>query len=340
MGELVTRIAVAMLLASFVAWGAVSAAVVVGRARYERRERLGGTVLSSRHAQRLFRRAERSTRTDWGRWRRIAALSRLARLRHPVSPHLLSKALADPDPVVASAAVRALGSIGDRWAIEFLVQALRSGSGPRSRIAAQLERLAPAPGPLLQPLLRDPDPAVRFWGATLIGPYADRGEYDLAGLTRDEDANVRAAAAEALGSRRGDVAAEATVALLVDPVWFVRVHAVRAAGQTAGPRAAPAIAELLADEKWWVRTATKDALRGMGHEAIPALAAVLSSPDGFARNGAAEILQDIGLVDQLALEDPGSPLLAQIYAAGGPGLREAAESRIARALWPSQVRAA
>lgn len=340
MGELVTRIAFAMLVASFVAWAAVSVAVVVGRARYERRQRLGGTVLSSRHAERLFRRAERSTRTDWGRWRRIAALSRLARLRHPVSPHLLSKALADPDPAVASAAVRALGSLGDRWAIEFLVQALRSGTGPRSRIAAQLERLSPVPGPLLQPLLRDPDPAVRFWSATLIGPYTDRAEHDLAALAGDEDANVRAAAVEALGSRSGEAAAEAALALLSDPVWFVRVHAARAAGLVAGPRAALPIAALLTDEKWWVRTAAKDALREMGREAIPALVTTLSSSDGFARNGAAEVLQDIGLVDQLALEDPGSPLLAQIYAAGGPGLREAAESRIARALWPTQVRAA
>ena len=164
MGDLVTRIAFAMLLASFVAWAAVSVAVVVGRARYERRERLGGTVLSSRHAQRLFRRAERSTRTDWGRWRRIAALSRLARLRHPVSPHLLSKALADPDPVVASAAVRALGAIGERWAIEFLVQALRSGRGPRSRIAAQLERLSPAPGRCFNRSCAIPTPLCAFGG--------------------------------------------------------------------------------------------------------------------------------------------------------------------------------
>jgi hypothetical protein len=42
------------------------------------------------------------------------------------------------------------------------------------------------------------------------------------------------------------------------------------------------------------------------------------------------VLQDIGLVDHLALEDPRSPLLARIYAAGGEKLREAAEERTAR----------
>ena len=78
----------------------------------------------------------------------------------------------------------------------------------------------------------------------------------------------------------------------------------------------------------------------MGSGVIPALVKTLSSPDEFARNGAAEVLQNIGLVDQLAREDPGSPLLAQIYAAGGSNLQEAAQSRTARPRWPGEVRAA
>jgi HEAT repeat protein len=329
-GDLVPRIATGVLAVSFVAWVAISVGVVVGRARFERQRHVGRSALSSRKVQRLSRRAERPARTDWGRWRRIAALTRLARMRHPVSPNLLRKALVDPDPEVARAAVRALGLIGDRWAIELLVGALRDGRAPRSRIAAALERLAPRPGPLLQPLLRDPDPAVRFWGATLIGPYAGRADYDLAALTRDDDANVRAAAVEALANRDGEAVADAILALLDDPVWFVRVHAARAAGHVVGAGAARAIADLLGDERWWVRTAAKDALRGIGRAAIPALAAMLTSEDRFARNGAAEVLQDVGLVDHLALYDPESPLLHRIYSAGGPRLRQAAESRVAR----------
>jgi HEAT repeat protein len=203
-----------------------------------------------------------------------------------------------------------------------------------------LERLKPEPGYLLLPLLRDPDPVVRFWGATLIGPYEALGEADLIDLTRDDDANVRAAAVEALGGRSGEEAASAALALLDDPAWFVRVHAARSAGQLAGARGAFEITRRLGDARWWVRTAAKDALRSLDREAIPALVPVLSSPDRFARNGAAEVLQDIGLVDHLALEEPDSPLLAQIYAAGGPGLREAAESRTARLLRRREVRAA
>ena len=58
----------------------------------------------------------------------------------------------------------------------------------------------------------------------------------------------------------------------------------------------------------------------MGHE------------DAFARNGAAEVLQDVGFVDFLALDDPRSRLLERIYAAGGERFREAAETRIAGAV--------
>jgi HEAT repeat protein len=336
----VTRIAAAVFAVSLIAWFVLSSSIVLGRARYERRMRRGGKAPSSWQRRRLVRAAGRRTRTDWGRWRRIVALDRLARMRHPSSPHLLQRALADPDPELAAAAVRSLGFLGDRWAVELLVSALREGTAPRSRIAAQLERLAPLPGPLLQPLLHDPDPAVRFWGATLIGLYPERAKYDLVALTRDVDANVRAAAVEALGARSGDEVAEATLALLEDPAWFVRVHAARAAGHAAGAAGADAVARLLGDEKWWVRTAAKDALETMGPDAIPVVVRTLSASDEFARNGAAEILQNVGLVDRLALEDPTSALLARIYAAGGASLQKAARSRTAGARWPGEVRAA
>jgi hypothetical protein len=95
-----------------------------------------------------------------------------------------------------------------------------------------------------------------------------------------------------------------------------------------GADAAPSVAGLLADERWWVRSAAKDALRGMGADAVPSLLSVLSHDDPFARNGAAEVLQDIGFVDFLALDNPRSPLLERIYAAGGERYRDAAMARL------------
>lgn len=338
--DFVVRFALLALALSLAAWIALSLVVILGRVWHDRRHREGMRALSPRRARRLLRRASRPTRTDWGRWRRVAAITSLANARHRAAPRLLRRAIADPDPSIASAATRALGGIGDEWAIELLLEALRMGHVTRSRVASQLDRLAPLPGAQLLSLLHDPDPTVRFWGATLLAPYPELGQASLIELTRDVDPNVRAAAVETLGSRGGPGAAEAALALLEDPAWFVRVHAARSAGHVLGAAAAPAIARLLSHDRWWVRTAAKDALRGLGRAAIPALIPVLSSPDGFARNGAAEVLQDIGLVDHLAAEDPASPLLVRIYAAGGERLREAAEMRLGRLARAEEARAA
>jgi len=338
---LVVRVAVVVLALSLTAWVALSVAVLVGRVRYDlSRRESPSRALGEREARRLVRRASRRARTDRGTWLRISALRRLARARHPAAPRLLRTALGDPDPRISAAAVRGLGDLGDEWAIDLLLDALREERAPRSRIAAQLERLAPLPRAGLLPLLRDKDPAVRFWGATLLAPYRELGDASLVLLTEDSDPNVRAAAVETLGDRSGDAAAAATLALLHDPAWFVRVHAARSAGRLLGAEAGPSIVRLLADVRWWVRTAAKDALRGLGPEAVSALLPMLTDTDAFARNGAAEVLQDIGFVDHLALERPDSLLLERIYAAGGERMRVAAEVRTGRRKRERKARAA
>src|SRR5205085_10381706 len=48
---------------------------------------------------------------------------------------------------------------------------------------------------------------------------------------------------------------------------------------------------LLADREWTVRASAKDALVRLGPGTRREVAAQLSSADGFARNGAAEVLQ-------------------------------------------------
>ena len=339
--DLVLRVALVVLAISVPAWAVLSVFVVVGRLRYERlhrnpRER----PLRQREADRLVRRVAGRPRTEWGRWRRVTALQRLERARHPAVPRLLRRVLHDPDPKIATAAIRTLGDVGDEWAIDLLVDALRDGDGARSRIASELERLAPAPGPKLVALLRDRNSVVRFWGATLLRPYPDLAEATLIELTWDSDPNVRAAAVETLGTRHGSAVETALSARLDDSEWFVRVHAARAVGHVVGAEAAPSITRLLSDSRWWVRTAAKDALRGMASDAVPSLLATLTHEDLFARNGAAEVLQDVGFVDFLALDNPQSPLLERIYAAGGERFREAAVARAAAAEPKAGVRAA
>lgn len=329
MDALVLRVSLVVLALAVATWAALSLAIVIGRVLHDRREQRDVKPLSGRAEKQLLRRARGRPRTEWGRWRRVRAVQRLERAHHIAVPSLLGPVLHDPDPMIAAAAIRTLGDLGDDWAIDVLLGALRSGNGQRSRIASELERLAPAPGAKLLPLLRGWDAQVRFWGATLLRPYPELGTETLIELTWDSDPNVRAAAVETLGSRSGSAVGAALVARLDDGEWFVRVHAARAAGHVVGADAAPTIVHLLSDERWWVRTAAKDALRGMGTDAVPSLLSLLGHDDAFARNSAAEVLQDIGFVDFLVLDDPRSPLLERIYEAGGERFREAARARAA-----------
>ena len=66
----------------------------------------------------------------------------------------------------------------------------------------------------------------------------------------------------------------------------------------------------------------------------------MTHEDLFARNGAAEVLQDVGFVDFLALDNPRSPPLERIHEAGGERFRQAAETRAASAEPAEEVRAA
>jgi HEAT repeat protein len=328
--DLVLRLAILVFAASFVAWCALSTAILVGRLLYDHlHDEVEMDIGGPREARRLIRRAERRARTVRGTWRRIAALDRLVHARDPAMRGLVRASLADPDEKVAAAAVRALANVGDDWAVDLLLDALREGRVPRSRVAAQLEHLAPRPGARLVPLLRDSDPAIRFWGATLLAPYPGLADARLVMMTHDRDPNVRAAAVETLGLRDTESARAAVLAAIDDPVWYVRVHAARSAGHLLGAAAAPSLVRLLADTRWWVRTAAKDALRGIGVDAVPSLLAALTNDDAFARNGAAEVLQDVGFVDSLVAERPDSPLLERIYAAGGERMRDAARERAA-----------
>jgi hypothetical protein len=77
-----------------------------------------------------------------------------------------------------------------------------------------------------------------------------------------------------------------------------------------------------------VRAAAKEALRGFGIGVAGALIPCLDDGDAFVRNGAAEVLQDVGFVDLLSRHDANRALLERIYAAGGEGLRDAALLRL------------
>jgi HEAT repeat protein len=290
---------------------------------------------TSRSESRL-RAAAAGHTSEVSKWQRIAALRILARSGSDDALPLLERALSETDHDVVNAALATLGDIRDERAAGILVQALRDGAGPRSRIATQLDEFPLDVARLLLPLLRDWDPNVRYWAVKLLSRYRklDTLPLELATLGGDEDAAVRAAVAETLGTLGGPAAISIAIELLGDDVPFVRAHAARALGAQGRPKLAALVATLLPDEEWWVRAAAKRALEQLGPEATEYIVPYLESMDEFARNGAAEVLQNTGVIDRLALElvdDPASEatrrLLRTIVEAGGEQFEEALIAR-------------
>ena len=345
-----------VLLAVFAAWLGLSALVVLDRVVYDRL--VAGVRSGSRHHRlrwgTVARLAADSSsdpelahaltthvvETDEQRivaaaldpgagWRGVQAVRILARADHSQVLPALERMLASEDEDVRAAAVTVLGDVEDERATALLIEALRSGACPPRWAAALLDH-RPIPKALLLPLLEEESADVRA-AATRLFARVDSADTEadeiLLSLCADSEPDVRAAACGALGERGSPAAAERIVRMLRDPVWFVRVRAARALGRLHEVNSAGKIAELLESPFWWVRQAAKDTLVDLGPAVKDQLLPWLDNDDAFARNSCAEVLQNLGIVDDLVAEandasNPGrassaSVLLRKILTAGG-----------------------
>lgn len=148
---------------------------------------------------------------------RIAAAGALGRLRSPSAVEPLTLLVGDPDPWVCAAALEALGAIGAPAGFRAITAAL-AAADPLVVLAA-VEAAAAVGGdaavPHLLPLLGSPEPDVV---KGVVRQLARLGGPEVTGallpLLEAADWGVRAAAAEALGTRRAPAARAALTARL------------------------------------------------------------------------------------------------------------------------------
>ena len=279
------------------------------------------------------------------KWRRILAFFTLARVRAPRVHEVLARAIASKDGDVAKAAAVALNDIGDRRAAEILLVALQRRTLAPSRIATHLDRFPTPIDDLLRPLLNSPQTHTRYWAVSLLAQYSEVvGLADeVAPLAYDADPLVRKAALATLGALPDDIMIRTARRKLDDPVSFVRSTAIRVlarAGDVEQQRVdrdtiARWIVPSLSDREWEVRLAVKESLARLGPSTWRVVAAELDSADEFARNGAAEVLQNFGLLDWTIREvSSGAETSAELVEvlkralrAGGPAMVDAAYAR-------------
>ncbi|CAK0859660.1 unnamed protein product, partial [Prorocentrum cordatum] len=191
-------------------------------------------------------------------------------------------------------------------------------------------------GASLEALCGDTDVAVRRAAAGLFGELGEGAARHAESLLRSGDWQVRATAAEALGSLPGaEVAAQALAGLLEDSEALVRTAAVATLGKLGGSTAAAAavaglcaktlgsskprareaaaevlgklgpaaaehaalLAQLLQDADWRVPTVAGNALKRMGGAGARSCAEVLARCEPSARGAAADALVWIGGAD-------------------------------------------
>jgi hypothetical protein len=246
---------------------------------------------------------------------------------------LLERGLRSDEREVRVAAITGLSGLAaeHEWALDGLVEALASELETPERIATELDRLAPRPGPRLAPLLGHPSEVVRFYAVRLLGRYPGLARRHVVALAADPSPHVRAAALETLRAAGSTETLRRALELLSDPQPFVRAQASRTATAIAGAGAASFVAPLLADESWWVREAAREALVAVGRDVAPVVSPLVDAADPDLRKGAALVLQDVGAVDAL-VGGGETGQLERIMEAGGGRLRRAAAERARRRL--------
>jgi HEAT repeat protein len=322
-------------------------------------EQLAAAVPSRSKVRALILRS--SWRTPW-RWPdfpdRAKAAEYLGAVRHGPSWRLMVRALNDPHADVRTAAVRALGVIGEPRSFAFLVKELGDAARPeelRFSIATLRSALSRFPlrlAPGVRSLSLSPDARARFLAAQVIQEMTRRtatmaGLRELAAdaypvtllddvleLSHDDDPNVRARAAIILGYVEDPNARRRVAALLQDGEWFVRLQAVKAVERCGVQALERQIAARLADSNWRVREAAANVLQRHSQSGADLLLSrFLESSDAYMKDQIAEELQRSGLISAWLAHAGESDFeretqaLSQLVEMGKTGLLEDALAR-------------
>ncbi len=206
------------------------------------------------------------------------------------------------DPGHRRGAATSLGLIGDPRAVEPLLATLTETEREYREAAILALRRIGAPAlPALVRELQSPEVLMRRAAASaLIGAGAAHVNPALARALRDPDDEVRASAALALGWSGNTGAVPFLVAALDDRDWRVVDAAVEALGDI-GPAAVGQLLAVLRDPSHsaTIHYQVARGLAHMGRPAVPALLEALSSPEANVQKWVAVALGEIG--DQRAV---------------------------------------
>jgi HEAT repeat protein len=258
----------------------------------------------------------------------------------------LTTALSDKDPLVRYYAAEALTAIGTPAIPGLLTNLKSTREGDRSRAARLLSRIGkPAVKPLVALVeekgtspdtkvaalhalgligdelavqvmvacLRDEQAIVRAQAAESLGRFSSAVE-QIIQMSKASTATTREAAIEALGRMPQPQALDRLLEAITDSNAGVRLAAVRALGETGGsPRSTQTLIRLLREENSTLRGQAAASLAKIGAAAVPELIAISRDEHPSTRSLAIEALGEIGsskavapLVEVLKMDTSGA----------------------------------
>jgi len=208
----------------------------------------------------------------------------------------LIKALSDPSAGVQDAAMRSLIAIGGEVTAYMIIPLLREGTYLRNTALIILTRLGSVTVPLLYTLLEDKDPDVRKFAVDLMCDIKEGVERErLLPMFKDENANVRAATAKAVGELGYEDAIPYLVDALKDEEW-VSFYALQSLGELEARSSAHHIVDLLASSSEVIRYSAIETLGKIGTPVISdTLISYLFSASDDERSAIVKSIVQIGI---------------------------------------------
>jgi twitching motility protein PilT len=231
----------------------------------------------------------------------VEAITRTAAGQGATFAEKLLPALASGDAATRTSVLKVLLGIGDHAGV--IKRYIRFSSTLAGFVRDRaLDSLRDFGAALVEPvieLLSDPDPDTRSGAIAVASVFDDvRIVPATIQLLRDDDWWIRISAADTLGRLKDPRAVEPLVAVLGDA--DVKLAAIEALGRIADPRALPALGRLLADNGPDVRIEVMQALKHFKHPQVrnAIIGVAQKDPHRSVRTHAVEILDELALSDR------------------------------------------
>jgi len=227
-------------------------------------------------------------------WKRAEAAHHLGHMLIRRSHDILSKALDDSSTEVRLEATWALGHMGF---VEDLPKIVKSMSYffkiAALRMDAFIFEMGKPALPVLLDLCKDPDFEVQLLAIHLVGEFKDSKALSmLLPLLQAKNLECKLAACKALGTLGDEAGLKELIPTLKDEAWQMRAQVAKQFGRCHYKQAIPTMMKGMEDQAWWVRYNTGEAFFLMGEVGLTALKETLQSQDRYARDMAAQWLDE------------------------------------------------